>query len=61
MEQRSGPTAAPVTAQLATGNRNIAQIPSTVAEAAPSVSINEVPFSPESSFKSVFRLLVDRN
>lgn len=39
---RSVGTSAPVPAQLATGNRNITHIPTTIAEAAPEYSVSEV-------------------
>ena len=43
MESRTNiPNGAPVPAQLATGNRNMTHIPTTVAEAAPTVQMTEV-------------------
>ena len=42
VDSQSATVGAPVSAQLATGNRNISQIPVTVAEAAPTYSVSQV-------------------
>jgi hypothetical protein len=55
---------APVSAQLATGNRNISSIPTTVAEAAPAYSISEVItslMSPLDCISQSFRQQVDQS